>query len=59
MAQAKVTRVFADEYTGKRYAAGDTFRGTPERIEELRQRGVLVLEPAATNKAKNGQRESE
>lgn len=39
--EEKVRRYFADAQTGKRYEAGDTFKGSAERIAELRDTGVL------------------
>ncbi len=43
--KSTVRRYFADAETGDRYEAGDTFRGTPERIAELQGAGVLERDP--------------
>lgn len=40
--KVKVKRYFADAYTGKRYASGDTYAGPPERVAELRGSGHLT-----------------
>lgn len=51
MEKYKVNRYFVDPETGAKYEKGKTFTGTPERVLELQNAGLLERASSKTDKA--------